>query len=152
MSFKYQADELAVQSPALGQHFVTHTEQSLHWSVCALATMDQTVVHMNGCKSVNHIMRIGIEWKPRRLVNYLHTVADVRHRPHTPQPGQLHPHRGRLETRGQTCHVADHVTAREERTHGGVLGLSTDMQDNQIIHSNYYLPRILTELLTLISM
>jgi len=77
MSFKYQADELAVQSPALGQHFVTHTEQSLHWSVCALATMDHTVVHMNGCKSVNHIMKIGIEWKPRRLVNYLHTVADV---------------------------------------------------------------------------
>ena len=86
VAFRQQASLIAASmaakfravSPALADHFNRHIERAIQQFVFEPHLTSQWVCQQwtnNGCESINHILKLPITWRPRRLrelVDYLY--------------------------------------------------------------------------------
>jgi len=87
VAFQQQATTVAAEfqavSATLADHFSKHIEPSLRQFVFEPRLSNQWVRRRwtnNGCESINHILKLAIDWRPRRmpdLVDCLYKVVDM---------------------------------------------------------------------------
>jgi len=87
VTYKQQADAFAAEckmvSPQLEQHFTRHVEPAVRAYVLEPSQRHGWLQRRwtnNACESVNHMLKLSIDWRPRRLpelVECLHKVADT---------------------------------------------------------------------------
>jgi hypothetical protein len=87
VAFKERADALAADcesiSAVLGQHFVRHVEPALRMFVFEPRQRNNWIRRRwtnNACESINHLLKLSIDWRPRRLqelVDCLYKVVVV---------------------------------------------------------------------------